>query len=155
MFDQLRQASASIGKHAALRCFGVTVVKKGPGRLHKRGERDARPFACEKPRYNLNASGDTPEGLGKVHALVQAGCRRHRPHISAPVVSRKKRPHPLRRKKARKRIEGQRELLLPIAGKKSKDMRSVGHLIHHPPRSASRLTGATVFHHFYILCNAA
>ena len=24
-----------------------------------------------------------------------------------------------------------------------------------PPRSASRLTGATVFHRFYILCNAA
>src|SRR6516225_11412455 len=34
--------------------------------------------------------------------------------------------------------------------------RRVGHLIQHPLpfRSASRLMGATVFHRFYMLCNA-
>jgi len=32
--------------------------------------------------------------------------------------------------------------------------RGVGHLIQHPLPSASRLMGATVFHRFYMLCNA-
>jgi hypothetical protein len=44
-----------------------------------------------------------------------------------------------------------------VARKANTECEKRGHLIQHPrpPRSASRLTGATVFHRPYILCNAA
>jgi hypothetical protein len=65
MFDQLRQASSSIAKHAALRCSRRKRREKGSCGLQEGRKRHAGPFGREKPRHDVTALGDTPEGLGK------------------------------------------------------------------------------------------